>query len=141
VRCRRALFRLPEVPSVAAVDGQVPVKCSQCSMDLRGRASHLRCSRCRRSLYCSRNCQRSAWPRHSAGCRAPELPSAAELELKNRSCPVCLEGLSLLEETADGREVTVLQCHHVLHTECWSRWSSNGGTTCPVCRDSLAFSV
>jgi len=141
LRSRRALFRLPEAPSVAAVDGQVPVKCSQCSMDLRGRPSHLRCSRCRRSLYCSRSCQRNAWPRHSVGCRAPDPPSAVELELKSRNCPVCLEGLALLEQTADGREVTVLQCHHCLHTECWSQWSSNGGTTCPVCRDSLPFSV
>lgn len=141
VRCRRALFKLPEVPLVGAGDGQVPVKCSQCSMDLRGRPSHLRCSRCRRSLYCSRNCQRSAWPRHSAGCRAPELPSATELELKNRTCPVCLEGLALLEQTTDGKEVTVLQCHHCLHTACWSRWSSSGGSTCPVCRDNLPFSA
>jgi len=141
LRCRRALFKLPEVPSGAAAERQVPVKCGQCSIDLRGRPSHLRCSRCRRSWYCSRNCQRSAWPRHSAGCRAPELPSAAELELKTRSCPVCLEGLALLEQTADGREVTILQCHHCLHTECWSQWSSTGGTSCPVCRDSLSFSA
>lgn len=36
-------------------------------------ASHLnRCSRCKRTEYCSTECQKAAWPQHKTSCRRPE---------------------------------------------------------------------
>ncbi|KZT72237.1 hypothetical protein DAEQUDRAFT_64216 [Daedalea quercina L-15889] len=42
-------------------------RCSYCMKKV-GKANLKRCSRCRFVQYCSRECQRAAWPTHRTGC-------------------------------------------------------------------------
>jgi len=145
LRCRRALLDLPEEP---AASWQVPapaataLRCDACGLDLRNRMRQLRCSRCRRSFYCSPECQRGAWREHSPGCQAPiQAPHASrEAELRRQSCAICLEGLKLLDETRGNEKVTILECLHCLHTVCWTSCTEMGRDDCPVCRNNLGFS-
>jgi hypothetical protein len=37
--------------------------------------------------------------------------------------------------TLENKNITVLQCGHFYHTECFRKWSSRGGT-CPLCRSN-----
>ena len=40
------------------------------------------CSRCKRSYYCSSECQKSAWKKHKKTCKAPTGVAATEAELR-----------------------------------------------------------
>jgi len=40
------------------------------------------CSRCKRSFYCSAECQKSAWKKHKKTCKAPTRSPATEAELR-----------------------------------------------------------
>jgi len=39
------------------------------------------CARCKRTFYCSSECQKSAWKKHKKTCKAPTSPPATEAEL------------------------------------------------------------
>merc|ERR1712032_1454581 len=116
--------------------------CSTNLANLRNRTRQLRCSRCRRSFYCSPDCQRGAWRQHSPTCQTPtQAPHVArEAEIRSRSCVICLEGLKLLDETRGDEKVTILECLHCLHTVCWTGCTETGRDDCPVCRNNLGFS-
>jgi len=114
----------------------------------------LRCGRCRQTFYCSPDCQKRAWRKHSATCRAPssnrdasalEAPStsAEEQELRERTCAICLQGLQLLIPTESDGRVTILECSHCLHTACWGEVVENSedGVSCPICRSSLEYTA
>lgn len=63
--------------------------------------SLLRCSRCRSAHFCSRECQRMAWPSHKRVCTAAPAPAILQpphadrqpssFLADNLSCPVSLE--------------------------------------------------
>jgi len=40
------------------------------------------CARCKRTFYCSAECQKSAWKKHKKMCKAPTSPPASEAELR-----------------------------------------------------------
>jgi len=40
------------------------------------------CARCKRTFYCSAECQKSAWKKHKKTCKAPTSPPATEAELR-----------------------------------------------------------
>jgi len=39
------------------------------------------CARCKRTFYCSAECQKSAWKKHKKTCKAPPSPPATEADL------------------------------------------------------------
>lgn len=135
LRCRRALFGLQEAPP-----SQPEPRCGGCGLDLcEPGCKQLRCTRCRGAVYCSAACQRNAWPEHSQKCRRP---SSEEQALRAQICPVCLEGLGLLERTGPGAsKIAILECLHCLHMACWEECQASRGGSCPVCRSTLEYSV
>lgn len=65
-------FSQPPIDCVEMVDGKVMMGhreickylCAQCHKE-----GHLRCSRCRRLVYCCKDCQVAHWPLHKRVCR------------------------------------------------------------------------
>ena len=49
------------------------------------------CARCKRTFYCSTECQKLAWKKHKKTCKAPTSPPATEEELR-----VLHKGIALL---------------------------------------------
>jgi len=49
------------------------------------------CARCKRTFYCSAECQKLAWKKHKKTCKAPTTPPATEVELRTLH-----KGISLL---------------------------------------------
>jgi len=49
------------------------------------------CARCKRTFYCSAECQKSAWKKHKKTCKAPTSPPASEADLR-----VLHKGIALL---------------------------------------------
>lgn len=49
-----------------------PIRCGygQCGQVERGEKKFSRCSRCKKTHYCSRECQKKDWPTHKLGCPA-----------------------------------------------------------------------
>ena len=50
-------------------------------------------------------------------------------------CAICLNGVRKTRHTRE------LDCKHVFHTTCFEQWTNRGGTTCPLCRDSIHKSM
>jgi len=40
------------------------------------------CARCKRTFYCSTECQKLAWKKHKKTCTAPTRPASTETELR-----------------------------------------------------------
>jgi len=40
------------------------------------------CARCKRTFYCSTECQKTAWKKHKKTCKSPTTPPATEAELR-----------------------------------------------------------
>ncbi|KAF9729432.1 hypothetical protein PMIN02_002903 [Paraphaeosphaeria minitans] len=53
----------------------LPTTCSTCTRPPPSGHSLLRCSRCKRTYYCSRTCQKQAWKTHKADCDPASTPS------------------------------------------------------------------
>jgi hypothetical protein len=56
--------------SVRATELRICSKCGK-TEDEPGMTAFKRCARCKTQYYCSPECQRSDWPKHKKGCRAP----------------------------------------------------------------------
>ena len=53
-------------------------------------------------------------------------------------CPICLEDIKLVAKTRE--KVVQLNCSHIYHQKCISKWCFGGNTkvaNCPVCRNSM----
>jgi hypothetical protein len=50
-------------------------------------------------------------------------------------CAICLNSVRQTRGTPQ------LDCKHVFHTSCFNNWRSQGGTTCPLCRDHIQKSL
>lgn len=64
------------VPSMAAVlrEGKAPRgegECANCGRISNGEKAFAACARCKRSRYCSQDCQRVDWKTHKKSCKAP----------------------------------------------------------------------
>ena len=70
-----ARWAAPPAPN-AAPRAPVP-RCARCDKPEAPGKKLVRCSRCRVAVYCSRDCQKAAWPQHKGGCRRkPAKPPA-----------------------------------------------------------------
>eukprot|EP00727_Mastigamoeba_balamuthi_P012870 m51a1_g8205 hypothetical protein (225) ;mRNA; r:48980-50028 len=67
-RLRAGLNKSVMGPEEAGAEGNVynMRRCAVC-----GKEAPFRCTRCKETRYCSRECQRQAWPSHKAECRKP----------------------------------------------------------------------
>lgn len=67
------LFNLREKGSdfavAAAREGESPPKCSACQKVLSPKAPLLKCGGCMKTVYCSAECQKSDWKKHSQICK------------------------------------------------------------------------
>ncbi|RPB20114.1 hypothetical protein L211DRAFT_573224 [Terfezia boudieri ATCC MYA-4762] len=66
-----------------------------------------------------------------APARGVEAPTAAEPDLNQVRCPVCLEDFE------EDQEVRVLPCSHSFHIDCIDPWLLNVSGSCPLCRIDL----
>eukprot|EP00879_Flechtneria_rotunda_P025373 GHRR01026960.1.p1 GENE.GHRR01026960.1~~GHRR01026960.1.p1 ORF type:complete len:375 (+),score=144.68 GHRR01026960.1:95-1219(+) len=59
-------------------NGSALQRCDFCHKDPGKQELLLRCSRCRKARYCSRTCQKQAWPQHKHDCkRLPSQPGSS----------------------------------------------------------------
>ena len=59
--------------AAAAARAELHPPCGEC-----GAPASATCTRCRAVVYCGKECQRAAWPRHKAGCAAAAAVFAAQ---------------------------------------------------------------
>ena len=53
-------------------------------------------------------------------------------------CVICMEPLSLLKESPEGKPVMVLACCHCFHNTCWLRLcEGKESASCPTCRQPV----
>lgn len=50
-------------------------------------------------------------------------------------CAICLNSVRKTRHTNE------LACKHVFHRTCFEKWTNSGGSTCPICRDSIHKSL
>jgi len=68
------------------------------------------CARCKRTFYCSAECQKSAWKMHKKKCKAPTSPPATEAELRTLHKGISLLNMCIQRNGAgDGPTSVVLE--------------------------------
>lgn len=65
-------------------------------------------------------------------CFASPIHRCARVDIREASCPVCLESAHDSQ-----KEVTVVSCGHVIHTECLIDGLDQDNYRCPTCRKSM----
>lgn len=65
-------------------------------------------------------------------CFSTESHRCSRVEFREASCPVCLESIHDSQ-----KESTVVNCGHIMHTECLAEGIEQNNYRCPTCRKSL----
>ena len=102
--------------------------------------AHLKCTRCRTTRYCDRDCQVAHWKSgHKAACGvaapapAEATPSHVEpLDESSFDCAVCLQLLC---------EPTTLPCGHSFCRGCIADTLTAAAARCPACRSAVPARV
>ena len=111
-------------------------ECANCGSKSKGRVLS-KCSRCKKTSYCSKPCQAQHWSAvggHKKFCllsikRSPDEFLIVPSE-DGAKCVICQENLFDSFE-----KDLVLPCTHVFHAECiWNLCGSGGNFACPLCR-------
>jgi len=68
------------------------------------------CARCKRTFYCSAECQKSAWKKHKMTCKAPTRPPTSQAELRTLHKGIALLNMCIQRPGAgDGPTSVVLE--------------------------------
>lgn len=108
--------------------------CANCGIELTALS---KCSKCKITCYCSRDCQSQHWkatPGHKLFC----LPSSERV----RSTVACVKDeakCAICQENLTSDKQTTLECLHAFHSECAFMLVSNSSRIeCPLCRSSIS---
>jgi hypothetical protein len=82
----------PNKPSVGPTNGATGGKnklCAECNSPLSGLPQ--RCSSCKVTYYCSKECQKKAWPRHKDSCKSSSSATKLTASEGKEEAPASVE--------------------------------------------------